>query len=116
VAEVHCRYHRIGFHPDDPDEPDLPDGYVWLCLGEIGAVDSPGDRLVHYHDAVPLLPCSCGYDPCRTEAPVNPREVTLEPDEDDEGQDSPGTSPEYVYDEETGEYIEVDCEGRPYDD
>jgi hypothetical protein len=30
--------------------------------------------------------------------------------------DSPGTSPEYIYDEATGEYMEVDCEGVPYAD
>jgi hypothetical protein len=30
--------------------------------------------------------------------------------------DSPGSSPEYVYDEATGEYIEVDCDGQPVQD
>lgn len=62
MAIVHCRqYHAPDWHPDDGW--DLPDGYVWLCLGAMGAEDAPGDRLEHYHNAVPLLVCSCGYNP-----------------------------------------------------
>jgi hypothetical protein len=37
-------------------------------------------------------------------------------DEDQDGMDSPGSSPEYVYDEATGVYVEVDCDGMPYGD
>jgi hypothetical protein len=37
-------------------------------------------------------------------------------DEDQDGMDSPGSSPEYVYDEATGAYVEVDCDGQPIRD
>jgi hypothetical protein len=66
VATVHCRYefHQRIFDPRLHLEADeLDDGYVWLCLGEIGAEDAPGDRLEPYHNALPLVRCSCGYDP-----------------------------------------------------
>jgi hypothetical protein len=38
-------------------------------------------------------------------------DITIEP-----SMDSPGSSPEFVYDETTGEYVEVDCDGQPVQD
>jgi hypothetical protein len=62
MAVVHCRY-GCPPHQQPDDHPDLPDGYVWVCLGALGAEDAPGDRLTPYHGALPLCQCSCGHDP-----------------------------------------------------
>jgi hypothetical protein len=59
MAIVHCR--RGHDHGDDGI--DLGDGWVWLCLAAIGPEDVPGEDLEGYHNALPLKPCSCGFDP-----------------------------------------------------